>query len=134
MKFVTACLLASFPYFSSAQPDAARDSIEVRVLNKGRHYLKKHVITIDKKDYVFADIWKGKYSAYKKIPYIWSINNSLTTVIVNRMIKYDSWLTVGHMPIDYIGERKYTAGKYRIEIRTKRKKGQLEVEQEIIKE
>ena len=50
------------------------------------------------------------------------------------MFKYDQWLTTELMPIDHVGERKYENGKLTIELRTKVKSGQLEIEQTVTTE
>jgi hypothetical protein len=110
------------------------DSVEVRVLNKGKHYIKEHIITLGKVDYKFSDIRRNHYSEYQKLPYLWSNNLAKTTIIAKKMFKYDQWLTSLLWPIDHVGEEKYLTGKMTIELRTKVKSGQLKVEQVVVKE
>ena len=134
LKYFLSLIFFSFSINSFSQDQPKHDSVEVRVLNLGKHYLKKYVITIDGKDYIFADVWKKKYSVYQKLPYLRSLNMSETTVIVNRMIKYDLWMKVGSMPFDYIGEQKYTSGKYCLEIKSRKKGEKLIITETVVRE
>ena len=110
------------------------DSVEVRILNKGKHYIKNYVVSLNGTDYSFHDIWRNKYSDYQKLPYLWPNNKTETQVIVKKMIQYDQWLKTINWPIDHVGESKYLNGKLTIEVKTKVKSGQLEVENIVIKE
>lgn len=110
------------------------DSISVRILNKGKHYIKEYTLTIDRNDYQYFDISKKKNSKYQRLPYIWPSNKNKITVIVKQMFKYDKWITVGTLPIDHVGEEKLTSGFYTIEIRTRRNKDNLEVDQILARE
>ncbi|MDZ7605144.1 MAG: hypothetical protein U5K79_06055 [Cyclobacteriaceae bacterium] len=107
------------------------DSIRVRILNRGKHYIKEYILTIDGNDYQYADIGKKKTFKYQRLPYIWPSNRSKTTVIIKQMFNYDKWITVGKLPIDHVGEEKLTSGFYTIEIRTKRNKDNLDVEEKL---
>jgi len=110
------------------------DSIRVRILNKGKHYIKAYALTINGNDYQYTDIGKKKNSEYQRLPYIWPSNQSKTTVIVKQMFNYDKWITVGKLPIDHVGEEKLTSGFYTIEIRTRRNMDNLDVEEILTKE
>ena len=125
-------LLTCLSAFGQEQPNT--DSVEVRILNRGKYYIKEHTITLNGTKYQFSDIWPNKYSNFQKLPYIWPNNRTKTTVIVKKMFKYDQWLTTELMPIDHVGERKYENGKLTIELRTKVKSGQLEIEQTVTTE
>jgi hypothetical protein len=134
LKYFFALGFLFFSVNSFSQEQSKFDSVEVRIYNLGKHYLKKYVITIAGRDYTFTDIWKKKYSEYQKLPYLWSLNKSEATVIINRMIKYDRWMTSRSIPIDYIGEQKYLHGKYCIEVKCKRKGDRLIITETVIKE
>jgi hypothetical protein len=134
MKLLLPLILTLISFNLRSQDIQETDSVDVRILNKGKYYLKKYVLSVDGHEFLFSDIWKGKYSDYQKVPYLWPSNKSETTVIIKRMIKYDIWLTTILWPIDHVGEKKIFDGKYRIEVRTKKKGDHLEVETELIKE
>jgi len=125
-------LLSCLSAFGQKQPNV--DSVQVRILNKGKHYIKEHTITLNGAKYQFYDIWPNKYSEYLRLPYLWPNNRTKTTIIDKKMFKYDEWLTTELWPIDHVGERKYENGKLTIEIRTKVKSGQLEIEQTVTEE
>lgn len=124
-------LLTLIPIFAYqlafGQDRETTDSVDVRILNKGRHYIKEYVLTIAGKEYTFTDIWKNKYSEYQRLPYLWPSNRSKTTVIIKQVFRYDKWITSGKWPIDHIGEKKLTNGAYTIEIQTQRSKSNLNV-------
>jgi len=126
--FLTVSLRASG--FSLIQ----NDSVEVRVLNQGKHDLKEYVVTIDGDDYIFENIRKGSFSEYKSVPYLWTSNKTKTTVVVKRLIKPDGWISITTTPIDHIGEEKLVTGKYLIELSTERNGNHFEVVQKIKKE
>ncbi|MEQ9166506.1 MAG: hypothetical protein RLO12_09630 [Fulvivirga sp.] len=134
MKLLLTLTLVLITITLRGQDIQVKDSINVRILNKGRYYIKTHIITVEGEDYQFSDIWKRKHSEYQQIPYLWPSNKSETTVIIKRMIKYDIWLKTVIWPIDHVGESKLVSGNYRIEVRTKKKGNHLEVETELIKE
>jgi hypothetical protein len=48
----------------SAQQEMKYDSVDVRVLNKGNHYIKRFVISVNGMKYSFDDIRRKKYSDY----------------------------------------------------------------------
>jgi hypothetical protein len=110
------------------------DSIDVRIYNAGQHYIKTYSISIDNRDYLFKDIPKGEYSNSIKLPFIWSYNKTDLTVIVKQIIKYDKWITQLSMPIDHVGDTKYTSGRFTIIVTTKYKKGELAFKEFIKKE
>ena len=83
------------------------DSVKVRILNKGKHYIKEHIITVNNVKYAFEDIWKNKYSDYQKLPFIWPNNLTRTQVIEKKMIKYDQWHEAISWPFDHIGEQNH---------------------------
>lgn len=115
------------------QESITYDSLNIRILNKGKHYVKEYTLTIDGNNYTYKDIWKNKYSEYQRLPYIWPSNRSKTTVII-KLLGYDKWSTTVKMPIDHVGEKKLLKGHYTIEIGTRRKKGRLEVYELLIEE
>ena len=109
------------------------DTLHVRILNKGKYYLKEYTLTIDGKNYTYKDIWKNKYSDYQRLPYIWPSNRAKTIVIVKKL-GYDKWMNTEQIPIDHVGETKLTTGSYTIEIRTRKKKDQLEFDDILIQD
>lgn len=125
-------LLTCLCAFGQEKPNS--DSVDVRILNKGKYYIKEHTITLNGTKYQFSDIWPKKYSEYQKLPYLWPNNKTKTTIIDKKMFKYDEWLTTEHWPIDHVGEQKFLNGKLTIELRTKVKSGQMEIEQTVTKE
>jgi len=130
--FAILTLLISLSAFGQEQLDS--DSVEVRILNKGKHYIKEHTITLKGMNYKFSDIWPNKNSEYQKLPFLWPNNRTKTTIIDKKLFKYDEWLTTELWPVDHLGEQKYRGGKLTIEIRTKVKSGQLEIVQIVKKE
>jgi len=92
-----------------AQGTKIEDTLNIRILNKGKHYIKEYTLTIDGKNYTYKDIWKNKYSDYQQLPYIWTSNRTKTIVII-KMLGYDKWMNTEQIPIDYIGETKLTTG------------------------
>jgi hypothetical protein len=130
MKGILTLTLIVINHVVSAQTIKTTDSLNIRVLNKGKFYLKEYTLTINGRDYRYEDIWKNKYSDYKQLPFIWPSNRAKTVVIVKRL-GYDKWMNVEHMPIDHVGENKLTSGSYTIEIRTRRNKENLEVEEKL---
>lgn len=127
-------LLTLVPIQGFSQNKTSYDSLDIRIYNKGKHYLKEYTITINGHNYTFKDVWKYKQSSYIKAPYLWTNNQTKTTVVIKRIVKYDEWMTVLQFPIDNISEHKFIKGKYTIEITTKKKKGNLEVKENIKKE
>jgi len=117
----------------SGQGTKTEDTLNIRILNKGKHYIKEYTLTIDSKNYTYKDIWKNKYSDYQQLLYIWTSNRTKTIVII-KMLGYDKWMNTEQIPNDYIGETKLTTGYYTIEIRTRKKKDNLEVEDVLIKD
>ena len=137
LEFMKNLLIAFFltvSLNSSAFSLIQSDSIEVRILNQGKHDLKEYVVTIDGHDYIFEKIKKGAFSDYKNMPYLWTTNKTKTTVVVKKLIRPDEWTSITMTPIDYVGEEKLVKGKYLIELLTKKKGNQLEVFQKIKKE
>lgn len=133
-RYIIIIVALLIPFNCFSQEELSTDSVLVRIFNDGKFYIKEYVLTVNDLDYTFSDIWKNKYSEYKKIPYIWPLNESKTTVIMKRIIKYDEWMTTLKLPIDHVGEKKITTGKYTIEVKTSRKSAQLHVEENIQKE
>ncbi|WP_152000943.1 MULTISPECIES: hypothetical protein [unclassified Imperialibacter] len=128
-------ILIAFSFLVSlncfGQQQTTYDSVDVRIFNNGKHYIKEYIVTVNGKDFTFNDIWKNKYSEYQKLPYLWANNQSKTTVIVKKMIKYDLWLTTLNWPIDHAAEKKHMHGKLTIDVTTRQKADQLEVEEKI---
>jgi len=110
------------------------DSIDVRVFNQSKHYLKLYSIRIDGKDYIFSDIRTKKYSDYQKLPYLWPSNSSKTIVIIKKYFDYDQWMTLLSTPIDHVGERIINKGKYTIFVNARKKKDNLIVDEIVKKE
>jgi hypothetical protein len=136
MKLTYILLILSISIASFGQQDSSyqNDSIQVRVFNQGRHYIKSYSVTVNGHDYEFKDIWKKKYSDYVSMPYIWPNNKTEITIIVKRFFKYDEWLSLIRFPIDHVGETKKTNGEYTIFISTKVRKGELNIDDYIVKE
>jgi hypothetical protein len=123
-------LLSSLIY---SQNNVENDSLNLRIYNIGKYYIKELKIAVGENEFVFKDVWKNKYSDFIKIPYIWTNNRVETTVIVKRLFKYDDWFTRIDLPIDHVGEEKIENGFYTLEIKTRLKKKKLTVEQNLIK-
>jgi hypothetical protein len=123
------CLLTLFLLLITlklcAQSGGLNDSVNVRVFNQGRFYLKKYTITVGSRKYVFSDIFKHKYSAFQKLPYLYSENQTEICIVRKRLLNYDDWENLLEIPIDHIGGRKFTAGNVTINVFTKRKSGKL---------
>jgi hypothetical protein len=113
----------------SAQQEMKYDSVDVRVLNKGNHYIKHFIISANGIEYTFDDIRRKKYSDYQKLPYLWTNNKTETEVIVKKVIRYDQWMKSMLWPVDHVGETKYLKGSFTVEVKTKVKSGQLEVDE-----
>jgi hypothetical protein len=122
MKYLLVIFLLSFTLRLCAQ---GNDSVNVRVFNQSRFYLKKYTITLGSRKYIFSDIWKNKYSAFQKLPYLYSENENEVCIVRKRLLNYDDWENVLEIPIDHIGDRKFTAGNITINVITKRKSGKL---------
>ena len=123
-------LLSSLIY---SQNNVENDSLNLRIYNIGKYYIKELKIAVGENEFVFKNVWKNKYSDFIKIPYIWTNNRVETTVIVKRLFKYDDWFTRIDLPIDHVGEEKIENGFYTLEIKTRLKKKKLTVEQNLIK-
>ena len=123
-------LISSLIY---SQKNVENDSLNLRIYNDGKYYIKELKIAVGENEFVFKDVWKNKYSDFIKIPYIWTNNRVETTVIVKRLFKYDDWFTRIDLPIDHVGEEKIENGFYTLEIKTRLKKKKLTVEQNLIK-
>jgi hypothetical protein len=131
MKYILILLLSTL---TLQAPSQSKDSVAVRVYNKGRFYIKKYVVVIDNKPYVFSDVLKHKYSAYQNLPYIYPSNEIKATVVRKRFLRYDEWLQLLQMPIDHIGDEKIAKGKVTILISSKKKGKNLLLESAIVKE
>jgi hypothetical protein len=129
MKF---CLLLFFviPITICAQSKPI-DSVSVRVYNRGKFYLKQYSIIIDGTKYTFEDVPNGKYSAYKKVPYIYSANWIEVQIIRKRFLQYDEWIKKLMIPIDHVGDKRIDSGTATINVSTKRKHHQLVIESTI---
>ena len=134
MKRIILILFVIITAKATAQDAKAYDSIEVRVHNRGKHYLREFIVIVDGKEYKFEHIWKNKYSEYITIPYLWPSNKTKTTIIIKRVIKYDEWVTALSIPIDHIGEKKFIQGKYTIEVDPVKRGKDLKVTEKVKKE
>ena len=104
------------------------DSVSVRVYNHGKFYLKQYSIIIDGTKYTFEDIPKGKYSAFKKVPYLYNTNWIEAQIVRKRFLQYDEWIKKLMIPIDHIGDKRIDAGVATIDVSTKRKHHQLVID------
>jgi hypothetical protein len=134
MKITISILFVLISQTINGQALSNSDSVEVRILNKGKYYIKEHTISIAGKKYTYSDIWKNKYSDYKRLPYIWQANNTKTVVIIKQIIRYDKWMNVSMIPFDHNNSKPMIKGRYTIEIRAKRKKDMLEVEETLVED
>ena len=46
------------------------DSVNVRIFNDGKYYIKEAKLKIGGNEYIIKDVWKNKYSDFIKVPYI----------------------------------------------------------------
>ena len=114
------------------QYNVETDSVNLRIFNDGKYYIKEAKLKIGGNEYIIKDVWKNKYSDFIKVPYIWRNNGIEVTVIVKRMFKYDEWFTAIVLPIDHVGEKKIENGNYTLELNTRLKKKMLKIEQNLI--
>ena len=135
MKKPLVLIFIFFSTFTFSQNEKDIDSLNLRIFNNGKYLIKELKVNVGGNEYIFKDVGRNSYSEYAKLPYIWNANNSLTTtVIVKRMFRYDEWWTLKEYPIDHIGERKIEGGYCTLEIKTRLKKKELQVEQNLIQE
>jgi hypothetical protein len=136
MKFIILILVLFIPIslYSQTNSTTQFDSVDVRIFNGGKHYIKKLIITVNNNEYQFTDILKRKYSKYLKLPFLWSSNKTEVTIIVKRMFKYDEWMTMILMPIDHVGESQYKSGKFTVYAEPSLMKGEMEFDSYVIKE
>jgi hypothetical protein len=127
-------LFISIPLYSQTDSITHFDSVDVRIYNNGKRYIKNLTLTVNNNEYQFTDIWKRKYSTYLKLPFLWPSNQIELTIIVKRMFKYDEWMSMIIMPIDHVGESQFTSGKFTVYAEPRIKKGNLEFDSYIIKE
>nr|WP_321408889.1 hypothetical protein [uncultured Carboxylicivirga sp.] len=132
-KLIFAILLLISTYIYS-QNENGTNSLELRVFNDGKYYIKELKINIDENEYVFNDIQRKKYSAFINLPYILKYGNHLTTKTIVKKIGDDVWLTIKESPIDHIGEQKIEKGLYTLKIKTKTIKKQLEIKKKLVEE
>jgi hypothetical protein len=114
------------------QNNVETDSVNLRIFNDGKYYIKEAKLKLGGNEYIIKDVWKNKYSDFIKVPYIWINNGIEVTVIVKRMFKYDEWFTVIILPIDHVGEKKIESGNYTLKLKTRLKKKMLKIEQNLI--
>ena len=114
------------------QNNVETDSVNVRIFNNGKYYIKEAKLKIGGNEYILKDVWKNKHSDFIKVPYIWRNNEIEVTVIVKRMFKYDEWFTAIILPIDHVGEKKIENGTYTLELNTRLKKKVLKIERNLI--
>ena len=133
MKNLITIILIFVSSLIYSQNNLATDSVNLRIFNDGKFYIKEFKITISGNEYVFKDIWKKKYSDFIKVPYIWPSNKTETTVVVKRMIKYDEWYNTLMFPVDHVGEKKIETGFYTLELETRLKNKNLTVELNLMK-
>ncbi len=127
--FGISLLISSLCY---CQNNVETDSVNLRIFNDGKYYIKEAKLKIGGNEYIIKDVWKNKYSDFIKVPYIWRNNGIEVTVIVKRMFKYDEWFTAIILPIDHVGEKKIESGNYTLELNTRLKKKMLKIEQNLI--
>ena len=114
------------------QNNAETDSVNFRIFNDGKYYIKEAKLKIGRNEYILKDVWKNKHSDIIKVPYIWRNNEIELTVIVKRIFKYDEWYTAIVLPIDHVGEKKIENGSYTLELKTQLKKKTLKIEQNLL--
>ena len=136
MKYLTLILVLFIPItlYCQTNSSAQLDSVDVRIFNGGKHYIKKLIITVNDHDYQFLDIWKGKYSEYLRMPFLWPSNKTEVTIIVKQMFTYDEWMSMIIMPIDHVGESKYINGKFTVYAKPSIKKGKFVFDSYVINE
>lgn len=115
-----------------SQNNAKTDSVNFRIFNDGKYYIKEAKLKIGRNEYILKDVWKNKHSDIIKVPYIWRNNEIELTVIVKRIFKYDEWYTAIVLPIDHVGEKKIENGSYTLELKTQLKKKTLKIEQNLL--
>ena len=120
MRFIYFLLFLVLPITSYAQATPV-DSVSVRVYNRAKFYLKRYSIIIDDKRYSFEDVPKDKYSAFKKLPYVYDRNTIEVQIIRKRFLQYDEWVTMSTISIDHIGDKRIDSGLVTVNVSTKRK-------------
>jgi hypothetical protein len=136
MKFTTLLLVLFLPISLYCQTNSPPqfDSVDVRIYNNGKHYIKKLIITVDNHEYQFNDICKSKYSKYLRLPFLWSSNKTEVTIVVKRMFKYDEWISMTLIPIDHVGESKFPSGQFTVHAEPSLKKGKMTFDSYVKKE
>jgi hypothetical protein len=111
-------------FFSCSGQDSHLDSLYLRVLNKSKYLLKSYSVKLDGKEYIFENVESNKYSDYMKLPYLWAINSSKTTVVNKRVS-----VTIIKSPIDHIGDKIYRNGKFTILVNTRKEHKKFKIEE-----
>ncbi|GAA3588031.1 hypothetical protein GCM10022396_01510 [Flavivirga amylovorans] len=66
-------ILGILPLISTlcyCQNNVETDSVNLRIFNNGKYYIKEAKLEIGRNEYVIKDVWKNKYSEFIKVPYI----------------------------------------------------------------
>ena len=123
MRYQILTLLLLIPL--SIHGQSSPDSLDVRVFNAGKYYIKTYSISVGNKEFSFKNISKGEFSNSIKLPSIWSDNKTKAAIIVKQVLRRDKLITETSYPIDHKGDAKYTNGRYRIIVTTNFKHREL---------
>jgi len=104
------------------------DFVNVRLYNSSKCFVKKLVVTIDNKNYVFSDILNHKFSDYKQLPYIWTSNPIDVIIIEKKFLRHNSQLHIIESPIDHIGDKKITGGNITLILTSYKEDNKLNME------
>jgi hypothetical protein len=132
--------VALFACKASAQKDTIvdkgrmnRNSIEVRVYNNTRYYLKSYKIILGNESFTFSDIGSYQFSDYRSLTYLPDHYRNDVRFVRKRLLQYDEWINLLIVPTDFIGDGKLTSGRATIKVKVKKRDGRWAVETDLVK-
>ena len=87
------------------------DSVDLRIYNNSKYYIKKYIITINKVEYPFFNIASKTYSKTDRLPYIYDSNMSELTILRKKILGRSHVVRELEWPVDNIGDKKIKSGK-----------------------
>jgi hypothetical protein len=93
------------------QPAKIADSVNLRVYNNSKFFVKNYMIKINNVNYSFISIDPHSYSQYRRLPDVLSFNFVDMTAQIKRFLKHAYTIRTITEPIDNIGDKRIATGR-----------------------
>lgn len=104
-------LILVFVYFLLLNPGyQLPDSVNLKIYNNSPYYLKKYAVTLGGNTFSYNNIPPYSFSQYKKVPYIYKINEDECIFVVKGFLNRPYSIQQHAYPIDHARDHKINSG------------------------